>query len=85
MDDAGVGKVRIEVYPVVGWGWYVPALLLPLLPLGYGLPWYVAVAVAVLGAVGVRRLGRGVMRIRAQAHRSMLERSVGKALAVEME
>ena len=40
MGEHAAGKVRIEVRPVVSFGWYVPVLLLPLIPLRYGYPWW---------------------------------------------
>ena len=83
VDDDGAGKVRIEVRPVVGWGWYLPVVLLPLIPLRQGFLWPAAVLVAVLGGFAFRWIGRTVMRVRAEVRKSQLERAVARALAEE--
>jgi hypothetical protein len=81
--EEGAGKVRIEVTPVVGWGWYVPVLLLPIVPMKLGYSWVLAIFVAVASGFAVRWLGRTVMRVRAEVRRGVLERHLAKALAAE--
>lgn len=81
--EEGAGKLRIEVRPVVGWGWYVPVLLLPLIPLRLGFPWYAAVAVALGGGFLCRGIGRAVMRVRGEARKAQLQRALGRALEAE--
>ena len=81
--EEGAGKLRIEVRPVVGWGWYVPVLLLPLIPLRYGMPWFAAAAVALGGGFLCRGIGRAVMRVRGEARKAQLQRALGRALEAE--
>lgn len=81
--EDGAGKLRIEVKPVVGWGWYVPVLLLPLIPLRLGWPWYAAVGVALAGAFLFRFVGLIVMRVRGEVRKAQLQRALAKALEAE--
>lgn len=82
VDEAGHGKVRMEVRPMVGWAWYIAPILVPVLAVQAGstLPMAFGVGLLVVGATRVF-VARFVMRPRVVARRTSLQAEIAQAMA----
>lgn len=82
VSEEGSGSVQMAVRPIVGWGWYVLPIVLPVVLVQGGLGVFPALGIGFAAAIATRfGIGRFVLRARVNHHQARLAAAVGAAMA----
>ncbi|GDX81803.1 hypothetical protein LBMAG42_36140 [Deltaproteobacteria bacterium] len=82
VSEEGSGSVQMAVRPIVGWGWYVLPVVLPVGLVQGGLEMFPAFLIGFGAAIATRfGIGRFVLRARVNHHKARLAAAVGAAMA----